>query len=100
MEKITIPESLRSLVCEEFRGLSNDSEYVLQKVASFRDGVGIGSMEKGWLAIVPIQESYGIKVLSHKSFLRTSPVVKVLDFTNGVITFKTEGGIYTLQELK
>ncbi len=103
MKTIEINKEVLDLVPSEFLNLPADPDYRLTKTESFRDGyVWAGDTIVGPLSIVNVLGKPGVKVLNSRSvrdltYLRTSPIVKVLDVTEGTITFQTEGGVYKLE---
>ena len=104
MKTIKIDKEVLDLVPSEFRNLPADVDYRLTKTKSFRHGyVYEGDTVVGPLSIVNVLGKPGVKVLSDNPFrdityLRTSPIVEVLDVTDTTITFKTEGGVYKLEK--
>lgn len=102
MKTIEINEEVLDLVPNEFLNLE-DVDYRLTKTENFRPGIVYsGDSVVGPLSIVNVLGKPGIKVLSSSvsrdiTYLRTSPVVKVLDVTKDTITFQTEGGVYKLE---
>lgn len=103
MNKVDIIEELQSIVPDTFKNLDADREYRLTKTGSKRANwmVVEGDTVRGELQIVPVLESYGIRVQggSWSDYIRTSPVVKIVDQTDTAITFETEGGYYKLEVL-
>jgi hypothetical protein len=103
MKTIEINKEVLDLVPSEFRNLPADVDYRLTKTESFRDGyVYEGDTVVGPLSIVNVLGKPGVKVLSNNptrdiTYLRTSPIVEVVDVTDTTITFKTEGGVYKLE---
>ena len=104
MKTIQINKEVLDLVPNEFRNLSADVDYRLTKTESFRDGyVYEGDTVVGPLSIVNVLGKPGVKVLSNNptrdiTYLRTSPIVEVVDVTDTTVTFRTEGGIYKLEK--
>jgi hypothetical protein len=102
---IKIDEEFLDLVPEAFKNLSEKAYYKLTKIESFRQGfVDVGQFEVGTLNIVyykNLPKAVGVSITgsSFYGYLRTSPIVEVLDSTDSVITFKTKGGVYKLEKV-
>lgn len=104
METIKIDETVQHLVFEEFKNLP-DVDYKLTKVKNFRIGfVFSGDTVTGPLRIVNVTDLPGVRVDSNRGFdityIRTSPIVAVVDVTLTTLTFETEGGVYKLERVK
>lgn len=98
-ESIVAPEILK------FKGL----EAKLIKLESTRENYMVpqGMAERGTVSFksIPLGEhivgGYGVMVSGRGfDYLRTSPVIKVLDTTSTSVTFQTEGGVYLLEALQ
>lgn len=93
---------LLTLLPKELAALDMDAEYRLTKVEAFHDKTMVytGDTVVGSLDFVqvPTTEKVGVRVFrSFSQYIRTSPVVKVLDATEGTVTFQTEGGVYKIE---
>lgn len=103
MNKVDILEELANIVPDTFKNLDADKQYRLTKTGSKRANWSVmdGDSVRGDLYIVPVLESYGIRVHGNgfTDYIRTSPVVKIVDATESVINFETEGGYYKLEVL-
>jgi hypothetical protein len=103
MKTIKIADTVKNLVPNEFKDLPDDADYRLTKVESSRPGSMVyeGDTISGSLEIVDVKEKGkpGVRVTRFHRYIRTSPIVEVLDKTDTVITFKTEGGVYKLERL-
>lgn len=88
---------------EEIRKFASDKEgdFRLTKTQNFREGfVYDGDSVRGYLEIVEVIGRPAVRVTrSFKDYIRTSPIVKVLDVTENSVTFQTEGGVYKLDKL-
>lgn len=88
------------------RFLDYDGEFKLTKIGSKRASrVGIGQYQNGDFYLVTIPESdegpEGTAAAVGRgftSYLRTSPIVKIVDQDENSTTFETEGGIYKLEK--
>lgn len=100
MKTIKIDESVLDMVPEVFKNLPNDVDYKLTKTENTRNGfVFVGDTSIGTLSIVNIIDKPGVRVVGgFKDYLRTSPIVEVIDSTDTTITFRTEGGVYKLEK--
>lgn len=103
---IEIDKKVLDKVLVEFRLLPK-GRYKLTKTHSNRNGeVFVGDSVTGPLSIVNVIGKPGVKVFNDNygggdfelSYIRTSPVVEVLDATEAALTFRTEGGIYKLEK--
>lgn len=93
-------EELSKTPMEIRRLMSPDSEYRLTKMESNGrpSGVYVGEGVRGELKIVGVQGQPAVLVMrSWSSYIRTSPIVRVLDSDSTSVTFQTEGGIYKLE---
>jgi hypothetical protein len=87
---------------ERFNNLPND--FRITKMASKRPNsyVGVGESRTGgfalikWSATDKLPEQTGVMVDS----LRTSPIVKIVDFGETHTIFETEGGVYKLEKIE
>jgi len=84
-----------------------DGRYRLQKIGSKRDNsrVGVGQYETGdfYIHVFPATdtkpEQYAAEMVGNGfNYMRTSPIVKIVDFDENSTTFETEGGIYKLEK--
>lgn len=112
MKTINIDESVVSVTPQEFLTLEQGN-YRLVKIVSTREsnpfiGVSEGDAVIGPLSIVNVAglNLPGVKVLNEgltsdlkPTYIRTSPIVKVIDKSERTITFKTQGGIYNLERV-
>ena len=88
------------------RFLDSEDEFKLTKIGSKRESrVGVGQYENGDFSLVTIPESSQgpegkAACITGRGFnyLRTSPIVKIVDFDETSTTFETEGGIYKLEK--
>lgn len=105
MKTIRIAEEVADLVPEVFKNLPKDSLYTLKKVETngLSSMVFPGDRVTGDLRIVEVLDKFGVLVDSGErsdlclGYIRTSPVVEILDTTDTVITFRTQGGVYKLE---
>lgn len=83
-----------------------DQEFKMTKIGSKREGsqVGVGQYETGDFSLmeinhpsVPVGSVGGFITGRGFGYLRTSPIVKIVDSDDISTTFETEGGIYKLQ---
>ena len=101
MKTIDIDETVLSITPQEFKNLP-DVRYRLTKTESFREGwVNTGSTQSGDLSIVSVQGCPAARILGNgvSGYIRTSPIVKVVDQTDTSLTFHTEGGVYLLERV-
>lgn len=101
---------VKSNILEAFEALSKKDSYTLTKTKSKRASmVGVGESVKGKFAILE-RETF-VMVLADNSvgdksrrddptYIRTSPVVGIVDQSSTSVTFETEGGFYKLEKLK
>lgn len=83
------------------------SRFKLTKIGSKRASyIGVGQFEVGdfhlheYPATKTLPEAVGVEIVGNGfDFLRTSPVVKIIDHSENTTTFETEGGIYKLEKL-
>ena len=105
MKTIKIAETVLDKTPEEFKNLDDSREYKLTKVASSRPNIFVfeGDSVTGDLQIVEVSDLGlpGVKVIGQgfTNYIRTSPIVKVVDKSENKITFQTEGGTYTLETM-
>ena len=87
----------------------SEDYFKLTKVDSKRPSlVGVGQFETGVFRLVKMPaDSYGPEWVSvcimggsgiNPRFLRTSPIVKIVDHDENSTTFETEGGVYRLEK--
>ena len=102
MNKITIAKEVYDKTPQEFKNLTDDTDYTLTKVESKNPAstrVSAGQTVSGDLRIVSVQGDPAVSVIRGLTTgIRTSPIVKVLDKTETTITFETEGGVYRLEK--
>lgn len=87
------------------RFLKSKDEFKLTKIGSKRESrVGVGQYENGDFSLVKIPESDQgpegqAACITGRGFhyLRTSPILKIIDHDKDSTTFETEGGIYKLE---
>lgn len=90
---------------ERFTKMENQ-EFKLTKIGSKRSSrVGIGQSKTGDLSMYvyeatdTLPEQIGLLITGYGfDYLRTSPIVKVVDQSEDSLTFETEGGIYKLEK--
>ena len=83
-----------------------DQEFKMTKIASKRDGsmVGVGQYEVGDFSLMELSLKGapgavgGFITGRGFNYLRTSPIVKIVDFDDRSTTFETEGGVYKLEK--
>jgi hypothetical protein len=101
-----IEESVKDLVPNEIKNLE-DGNYTLTKTETSRYGfVGVGDTVTGLVEIVERDNKPCVKVWNKDyngrdrdaSYIRTSPIVEVLDTTATSVVFRTEGGVYKLEK--
>lgn len=90
------------------RFLNSDKDFKLTKMSSKRDKshVYVGHSETGHFSLytypatdkLPEQMGATISGLGFR-YLRTSPIVKIVDVTETTTTFETEGAVYKLEQL-
>jgi len=99
---IHVAETVLDKTPKVLRDLSGDDEYRLTKVENKRSGsyVPKGDTQSGDLQIV---DNHGLPAImvyrGLSTFLRTSPIVKILDNTSKCLLIETEGGVYKLEKL-
>lgn len=98
---IEIDETVIDQVPAEFLTLPNYHSYSLTKLSSSRPNwfVVPGMSTTGHVRIVNVLDKPGVLVYGTRTYdyIRTSPIVKVLDTTSHSLTFQTEGGEYRLE---
>lgn len=105
MEKIEIDKNVNDLTPNEFKNLL-DVDYRLTKTESTRNGSMVfpGDSVRGTLSVVEVGKTGlpGVKICgnSFKDYLRTSPIVAIINSTDTTITFCTEGGTYFLEKVE
>lgn len=102
MTKISVAKSVLSKTPKVIRDLP-DVEYRLTKIENKRESfyVQAGKTQSGDLEIVDVEGDPAIRVMRGLSaYLRTSPIVQILDQTKDALIIETEGGIYRLEKLK
>jgi len=95
-----------------FSELSKKDSYKLTKILSSRPGsmVGVGNTVSGIFTLI---EGYSGEAMllvdnsaaddlrfSDPTYIRTSPIVAILDKSSTEVVFKTEGGVYKLEKMK
>jgi len=97
--KVKIPETLEGKVPEQLKNLDSEAEYRLEKIKAKNQSsmVRPGQAITGTLEVVDVAGEPGIRVSHVWNYIRTSPIVKILDETSTTLTFETEGGVYTLE---
>jgi hypothetical protein len=83
-----------------------DQEFKLTKIGSKRDSyVGVGQYEVGDFSLMEYPatkdqpEAVGAFITGRGfNYLRTSPIVKIVDQDENSTTFETEGGVYKLEK--
>lgn len=104
---IDIHEEVLEQTPEVFKTLLKEDVFKLTKTEDFRNGFVLsGDTVTGPLSIVNVLSKPGVKVFNEydrsdlaPTYIRTSPIVEVLDVTDTTVTFKTEGGIYKLEKV-
>jgi hypothetical protein len=109
MNTIQIDLAVKDLVPEAFKNLSSECDYRLTKIENTRpiSMLNVGDHVEGPLCIVDVADLGlpGVKVLKRNvgtwdlHYIRTSPIVEVLDVSESGIVFRTEGGTYLLEKL-
>lgn len=87
------------------RFTKSDDEFKMTKIASKREGsmVGVGQYENGSFSLMEltIKGAPGLvgALITGRGFhyLRTSPIVKIVDQDENSTTFETEGGVYKVE---
>ena len=85
---------------------NSETEFKLTKLGSKRASmVGVGQFETGDFYLVEIPESshgpegFAVEIIGYGlHYLRTSPIVKIVDQNETSTTFETEGGFYKLEK--
>ena len=106
---IVIPKDVENLIPTQFKELKQ-GVYRLTKITTKSDWSMIkpGIFVEGPLSIVSRNlrphvvvdnNNYNGADYDSVRYIKTSPVVKVLDLTDGVLNFETEGGTYRLEKL-
>ncbi len=89
------------------RFLNSEGRFKLQKVESKRPNsfVGVGQFEIGDFYLHEYPETdklpaqTGVEIVGNGfNYLRTSPIVKIVDHDQNSTTFETEGGVYRLEK--
>ena len=102
---IKVAKTVEDQTPEEFKKLLSDEVYRLTKTKSSRpcSMVYAGDTVVGEIEIVDVKGTNlpGLRIQGHHytNYLRTSPIVKVIDTTENSITFITEGGEYLLEKV-
>ena len=101
---IKIAETVVDKTPEAFKQLVSNHKYRLTKTSSSRPNwfVSVDDTITGTLEIVDVANLTKpcVKVsVSSNAYLRTSPIVEVIDVDNSKISFRTEGGTYLLEDL-
>jgi len=101
---IDLDDSIKDLVPLALASLPKGI-YKLTKTETSRpySQVFVGESMIGPLSIVSVAGKPGILVRCERTgykYIRTSPVVEVLDATNNTLTFRTEGGVYKLERIE
>lgn len=104
MKTIKIDPSVLSLVPKEFLNLPDDATYRLTKTESRNQNsrVSSGTFVTGDPSVIEVKRTGlpGLRVQGQGfNYIRTSPIVKVLDSSDTVTVFETEGGVYRLERL-
>lgn len=100
-----INKNVEHMVPEAFKSLP-EGRYRLTKVENTRDcaRVFVGNTVVGSPSIVEVFGLPAVKVwddsLINDRYIRTSPIVEVVDTTDTTVTFKTEGGTYRLERME
>lgn len=90
------------------RFLNSKDNFKLTKIGSKREGshVGVGQFETGdfyfhkYKKTKKLPAQIGVEIVGNGfNYLRTSPIVKIIDFDENSTTFETEGGIYKLEKI-
>lgn len=92
---------------KRFEGLENQRFQLMKIGSKRRSRVGVGQYERGefslhvFAATDDLPEQYGVKVEGNGlyGYIRTSPVVKIVDADENSTTFETEGGVYKLEKI-
>jgi len=89
---------------EAFKLLDSKAQYRLEKIGN-KDPytfVPIGMYAEGDMTIVNVLDKPGIRVKGpgRENYLRTSPVMFIINNDENSVRFETEGGIYLLTKLK
>lgn len=90
---------------ERFTKRDDDQEFKMTKIASKREGsmVGVGQYETGDFSLMELSlkdapDAVGGFITGRGfNYLRTSPILKIVDHDDISTTFETEGGIYKVQ---
>lgn len=98
-------EELDLSALERFTKL-DDQEFIMKKIGSKRASmVGVGQYEVGDFSLMEypatdkLPESVGAFITGRGfNYLRTSPIVKIVDQDENSTTFETEGGVYKLEK--
>lgn len=96
-------EYLKKLPNEFKAFTSHTGEYKLTKEQGKpgkATGVYPGMHVTGDLLIVDVQGNPSVMVMqTYHRYIRTSPIVKVIEVDGNSMTFETEGGIYLLEKI-
>jgi hypothetical protein len=101
MMKITVADTVKEKTPQVIKDLP-DVDYRLTKIHAKSEftRVSPGEGVSGSLEVVDVQGDPALRVTRGLSrYIRTSPIVKVLDQTQNGLTVETEGGIYKLEKL-
>lgn len=107
-------DMIEAMVPEEIRRFLKDEDAHFRLTKTFmKEGrptmISVGQAVSGRLEIVEVKRYHddpepgkpGVLVIrGFSTYIRTSPVVRVLDSTEDTVRFETEGGEYLLERLK
>ena len=94
-----------------FNSFPSKGNFKLTKTKNTRPGsmVSVGNSVEGIFRLIEVQGDPAVYVdnsaeekddFYSPTYIRTSPIVAILDCRNESVTFQTEGGVYQLERLK
>lgn len=94
-----------------FNSFPSKGNFKITKIKNTRPGsmVEVGNSVEGRFKLVEVQGDPAVYVdnsaeekdnFYSPSYIRTSPIVAILDSSEETVTFQTEGGVYQLEKLK
>ena len=109
VKTIPIAKNIRTITPAVLKKLPADADYTLTKVFAkngVATGVYPGEGTTGTLSIIEVKMSRdepkgrpGLVITGGiMHYVRTSPILDILDVTDNVITIETNGGIYKLEK--
>lgn len=111
MKKKQSKDTVNDDIVKVFNKFPSEGKYKLTKIKSTRpySEVNVGNFTTGSFRLMELLGKPAVFVDNSAKegyryddpvFIRTSPVVAILDNSKTKITFQTEGGVYELEKLK